>query len=166
MGPRRPRTDEDRTSPLLPHYAYETDALPRHGLDEALRLASVANRTARRVDAGGHGRVGHDASTPDCGKQIVPAHQTLAVSNQVLKEIEHLGLKSHGVAAVGQLATVRVKSIVIKKITHSRFRWEAQGSLFMVARSWVAKKQAGDKEKEALLKAQPQLSRYLLTTDR
>ena len=36
----------------------------------------------------------------------------------------------------------------------------------MVARSRVAKKQAGGKEKEALLKAQPQPCGYLLTTDR
>ena len=49
------------------------------------------------------------------------------VPTDLLKEVEGLGLKSHGVAAVGQFATVGVKSIVVEEIAHSRFRWEAAG---------------------------------------
>jgi hypothetical protein len=163
VGRRRIRTDvlsEDRSSFLLLHCGYEADALPRHGLDEPLRLASVADRTARRVDAGRHGRVGNDSSTPDCSKQIIPADHTLAVSNQVFEEIEGLGLKTHGVTAVAQFATVRVKSIIIKEITHSRFQEAVtvHGSTLL-----GNKKQAGGKEKQALLKVQPQPCGYALT---
>ena len=139
VGRRRARTDvlsEDPTSPLLPHRAHETDALPRHRLDEALRFASVANRTARRVDAGRHGRVGNDASTPNCSKQIVPADHTLPVSNQVLEEIEGLRLEF---ARCGRRGTIRGGSC--QEHSHQKDSALAapdgrtQGSPLMLARS-------------------------------
>jgi hypothetical protein len=72
----------------------------------------------------------------------------------VLEEIEGLRLEPHDLAPTPQLAPVRVKSIVFEQKTHSQFRRGVAASAFKLTRLRAPKKQAGGKEKEALLKVQ------------
>src|SRR5213075_1914216 len=72
--------------------ADEAQALAGQRLDQALTLASVADRLARRIDAGEEGGFRDDASLPDRRHEIVLADHAVAMAYQVNEQVEDLRL--------------------------------------------------------------------------
>ena len=105
-----------RLALLLPHDADEAHALPWQSLDQALLLAAVPDRSCGCVDATGQRRFRNDAPVPDCGDQIILADHPLAISDQVLQEIEDLRLEPHAADPTAQLAPVRIETKIFEQI--------------------------------------------------
>ena len=70
---------------LLAHGADEAETFAQHGADQALLLAAVTDRMARRIHAGAQRRFRDNASTPDGREQIILADHVLAVAEQVFQ---------------------------------------------------------------------------------
>ena len=61
----------------------EPDALAGKGLDQALLLAVVTDRTASAIDAGRKRELRDNPSIPDRGDQFVAAYNALPVADQI-----------------------------------------------------------------------------------
>ena len=71
--------------------AHKPDALAQDGADQALLLAVVVERGAGCVDAAAQRRLGNDTSLPNAGNQVVLADNAVAVVDQILQQVKHLG---------------------------------------------------------------------------
>jgi hypothetical protein len=70
--------------------ANEAEALAWRSADQILRLAIVADRITRAVDAACERRFGHDAASPDGGEYVVFADDAMTVLDQINQQIEDL----------------------------------------------------------------------------
>ena len=96
--------------------------------DEALGLAVVAERLARRLHAAGQGRVGDDASVPDLLEQLIPGNEALAVFNEEGEEGEHLRLERADPSPGTQLDLGQVELELAEPVFHwdqGRTPWES-----------------------------------------
>src|SRR5207247_2274593 len=100
---------------LLADLADEADALARNRADEALLLAAVADRLARRVDSAGERRVRDDASAPHPRDEVVLADHAVAVLQEINQEVEDLRLQRHQRVGPPQLPAVYVKYLIRKE---------------------------------------------------
>src|SRR5437899_553706 len=65
--------------------------VPQQYLDQALRLATVADRDPSRIDAAGQRGVGDDPAQPDSGNQVLLADDLVAPADQMHQEVEDFG---------------------------------------------------------------------------
>jgi hypothetical protein len=84
------------------------------GANQALLLASVADRPTRSIDPAGKRRFRHSSATPDRGQQVVLAHYTFAVINQKQEKIENLRFDSLQAPSSAQLPPMSVNGIVFE----------------------------------------------------
>jgi hypothetical protein len=84
------------------------------GANQALLLASVADRSTRSIDPAGKRRFGHSSATPDRGQQVVLAHYTFAVIDQKQEKIENLRFDSQQPPSSAQLPPMSVNGIVFE----------------------------------------------------
>jgi hypothetical protein len=70
--------------------ATRSETFSRQCFDQPLLLAAVADRPARRIDAGSHRRIRHDTPIPDGVDQVVLADDAVPIADQVGEQIEHL----------------------------------------------------------------------------
>src|SRR5262249_44142132 len=87
-------------------------ALPGDGLDQTLLLATVPDGAPSCIDPGGQGRVGNDPPVPDGGNQVVLADDSLAISDQIIQEVEDPRRNANELGSATQLAPVRVQHII------------------------------------------------------
>jgi hypothetical protein len=99
---------------LLAHFTDEPHAFSRQRFDKTLRVATIANRRPRRIDAGAQRRFRNNAPIPKGREQIILAEDALALLNQMDQEIEDLGLKGNQIASPAQLTPVRVNNAFFK----------------------------------------------------
>jgi hypothetical protein len=99
---------------VLADFANKTDAFTRQCPDQSLLVAGIPDRAPRRVDSVEQRGLRNNASMPDRGQQIILADDTVAVPDQVNKEIEDLGLDSHKGRSPAQFAAIRVECTVLE----------------------------------------------------
>ena len=87
----------DETKPTLVQRANET-----------LVIAAVAERAPGRADARAQRRLRDDASLPNRLEELVLAHDSIAVADEVNKEVEHLRLDVNDRAGVPHLLSCEV----------------------------------------------------------
>jgi hypothetical protein len=92
------------------------------GADQALILAGVADGAPRRADPRAERRLRDDTSLPDGVDQLVLAHHSSAVPDQVEQEVENLRLDGNDPIASAQLMPPEVDLAVA----------EAQGHLVLL----------------------------------
>src|ERR1700742_2125069 len=84
----------------LPYFADKADALAWQGLDQALFVSAVADRLAHGVDAGRERGFRNNPAVPDLVDELVPAHDVIAVTDEVQQQVEGLRLhRNSGCAA-------------------------------------------------------------------
>jgi len=92
------------------HLRHEAKSLAVKRLDEALRLAVIAQGLSRRLDPAGDGRIGDDASVPHLLDDLVPGDQPLAVLDQVEQYPKRFVRKMNRLASrTAQAAFVRIE---------------------------------------------------------
>lgn len=101
---------------LHANHTDKADALARQGSNKALRLPAIANRGANRIYPGAQCRFRYVASVPDSREQIISANDSLAVLDQIDKEIKDLRLQMDFSGAAAKFTPVRVESQVIETI--------------------------------------------------
>jgi hypothetical protein len=100
------------------HVSDKAETLARQGADQALCLAGVANRCARRVYPARQGRFRDDPSTPDRVQQVVLGDDVLAIANQKDQQVEDLRFHCDRFAASPQFAERHVKHVIGKAKLH------------------------------------------------
>jgi hypothetical protein len=103
---------------LLPDRAHKTNAFADCRADEPLLFAAVLDHAARGVDAAGERRLRHDASAPYRSEQIVSAHQSIAIADQKLQQIEYLRLHRQQRGSSAQLAPIGVENVSFEQEPH------------------------------------------------
>src|SRR5262249_55273396 len=113
---RRYRNAVNRRGPLfcLPYGSDEAETPAMDGANQALLLASVADRPTRSIDPAGKRRFRHSSATPDRGQQVVLAHYTFAVINQKQEKIENLRFDSLQAPSSPQPPPMSVNGIVFE----------------------------------------------------
>src|SRR6266478_8121236 len=76
--------------------------------NEALVIAAVAERAPGRADARAQRRLRDDASLPNRLEELVLAHDSIAVADEVNKEVEHLRLDVNDRAGAPHLLSCEV----------------------------------------------------------
>ena len=99
---------------------HEAVPLAVERLDEALRLAVVAERLPRRLDATRDRGVGHDATVPDLLDDLVFRDEPLAVGDEQREQGKHLRLEAQHLAAGPQLDGGQVQLEATEPIDHRR----------------------------------------------
>ena len=94
------------------------ESLARHGLDDTLLLAAIADRLSRRADAGRDRGIGHDAAIPDRGDELVVTDNPGAMLGQVNEQIEYLGLDIDFLAAARQYPGFGIDDAIVKLKFH------------------------------------------------
>ena len=87
----------DKTKPTLMQRANET-----------LVVAAIAERAPGRADARAQRRLRDDASLPNRLEELVLAHDSIAVADEVNKEVEHLRLDVNDRAGAPHLLSCEV----------------------------------------------------------
>src|SRR5262245_37259627 len=72
------------------------------GANETLVVAAVAERTPCGADSGSERRLRHHAALPNRVEQLVFADDSIAVANEVNKEVKHLRLDVNNAASTPQ----------------------------------------------------------------
>jgi hypothetical protein len=106
-------------------------ALARHRADQALRLARVADRAARRIDAIGDRRFRDDAAIPYCPQKLVLGDDPFRVLHKIGQQVKDLRLDHDRLGAAPQLAPRDIEDIIVKRQPHAvstTRRW-VRGSL-------------------------------------
>ena len=103
----------------FPHWSDETEALARQGLDEALFLAGIADRTPGDIQAGRQRRIGYDTPVPDGVDEVVLADDALPVADQVVEQVEYLWRDGDDVRPAMQLAPVSVECVLLEEIAQA-----------------------------------------------
>jgi hypothetical protein len=93
---------------------YEAEALAKHGVDEALLPAIVADRAPGRIDSGAQRRLGRQPPVPDRGEQFILADDMFPVADQILHDVEDLRPEQDRIGAVPQLAPVGIEGVTIE----------------------------------------------------
>jgi hypothetical protein len=75
------------------HGTDETDTLAREGPNQPLFVATVADRGSCGIDPAGNRGLRHDPPTPNRIQQVVLGDDVVAMANEVLQEVEDLGLQ-------------------------------------------------------------------------
>jgi hypothetical protein len=86
------------------------------GAKEALLLAAVADRIARRIDPRAQCRFRDDPPLPHRSQQIVLADDALAVADRVFEEVKNLRLEGDQRAAAAQLAPRGIQGEIFKGV--------------------------------------------------
>src|SRR4029079_14720658 len=102
--------------PFFPHNSNEADALARQRLNQALRLATVADRSPCRVDTCRQCGLRDDAAMPDGGDEVLLADDALAVFNHIREKVKDLGLERYQARSAMQLATISIQSIIFEPV--------------------------------------------------
>ena len=102
----------------MPNLADESEAPARNGAKSSLLLARVADRPARGTDPAGEGGLRHDAAAPNRLHQFVFADDTVAMPEQMNKDIEDLWFDVNRLAASMQLSAVWINFAVINDEDH------------------------------------------------
>jgi hypothetical protein len=93
----------------------------------ALRLATVADRRACRVDAAGKCGVRDRAAAPDGVEQLVAANYAIADADEQFQKVEYLRLDGDMILRTAQLASVGVEhevtEIIEKIVNHTGICW-------------------------------------------
>ena len=76
--------------------------------NESLVVAAVAECAPSSADAGAQRRLRDDASLPNRLEELVLAHDSIAVANEVNKEVEHLRLDVNDRAGAPHLLSCEV----------------------------------------------------------
>src|SRR5438552_15366127 len=100
------------------HGANKADAFAVRGAKEALLLAVVGDRVARRIDPRAQRRFGDDASVAHGSEQIVLADDALAVAHREFEEVEDLRLAGDPRPAAPQPAPRRTERDACKGAAH------------------------------------------------
>ena len=101
--------------------ADEAEAAPRHRPDPSLPRAVVADRRARRADAGADRRIGDDPAVPDGADQVVARHDPVALAQEEGQQVEDLRLDRARLSGGQKLAGFRHQCVVAEKIAHVLF---------------------------------------------
>jgi len=88
----------------------------RKRADHALRPPVIANRLADGVDSRRQRRIGDDPALPDGVEQLVLAHYTVTMPEQIEQDVENLGLELDLDASAAQLATAHIQCEFLKKV--------------------------------------------------
>jgi hypothetical protein len=99
---------------LFAHGTYEVEALAKHGVDEALLLAIVADCAPGRIDAGAQCRLRNQPPIPDRGEQVILADDVFPVADQIFQDVEDLRLERNQTGAVPQLAPLGIEEVSIE----------------------------------------------------
>src|SRR5215470_12751274 len=75
---------------ILPHLGDEAIALARHGTNEALLLAAVADDLTYRAYAAAESRLRNDTPAPHGRDEVVIGDDTITVANEVFQNVENL----------------------------------------------------------------------------
>jgi len=86
----------------------ETKPTPMQRANKTLTVAAVAERAPGRADAGAQRRLRDDASLPNRLEELVLAHDSIAVADEVNKEVEHLRLDVNDRAGAPHLLSCEV----------------------------------------------------------
>src|SRR5262249_60010375 len=116
----------DRFVPFA-HRADKADPFAVCSANEALLLAAVADRAARRVDPRAQGRFRDDPPVPHGGEKIVLGNDAVAVADRVLEKVEDLRLERDQRTTTPQLASRRIQREIFKRVEqmyYSARRWE------------------------------------------
>jgi hypothetical protein len=84
-------------------------------LDQPLVFAVIADCDSGRVDAARQGGFREDLPVPNGREQVVPTHHPVAVSQQILQQVEDLRLDRAQLTAAAQLAPVGVDREIIAR---------------------------------------------------
>ena len=87
---------------------HETKPTLMQRANETLVVAAVAERAPGRADARAQCRLRDDASLPNRLEELVLAHDSIAVANEVNKEVEHLRLDVNDRAGAPHLLSCEV----------------------------------------------------------
>src|SRR6266853_1719678 len=101
---------------LLAYVRDEADPLAGKRLDRPLLGPAVANRGSGGIDAGHQRRFGDDPPSPDTRDQVVLADNALSIADQVLQEIENLGLEGNCVGSATEFASFRVEDAIVEEV--------------------------------------------------
>src|SRR5262249_32075575 len=85
-------------------------------LDQALLFAIVADRGAGRVHAAAERRFRDNATVPDGGEHVVPAHHAVPRLDEKLEQVEDLRLDSHELVAAAQFAPLDIHHEIVEMI--------------------------------------------------
>jgi len=83
-----------------------------------LCLAIVAERSARRIYAGGERRIQHDPSAPYRLQQVVLADDRIPLLHQIEEEVEDLRFDGDRLGAAPQLAPLVIEHVIAKREEH------------------------------------------------
>src|SRR5262252_2159921 len=95
--------------------ADKAHTLAGNGADHFLNVSIVTNRFACGIDPACQGRIRYDAAAPDRCDQVVLAHDTVSVLDQVDQQVEHLRLQSNQQRATPKLSSIHVKYMIFKE---------------------------------------------------
>ena len=95
--------------------ADKANAAARHGADEPLRLAGIADRATRRGDPVGDRGIRHDAAVPDRPQQLVAVDQPFGVLHEIEQDIEDLRLDSDWPRSTEQLTARDIKNVAVER---------------------------------------------------
>ncbi|MGB7259261.1 MAG: hypothetical protein WBD48_14390 [Pseudolabrys sp.] len=117
--PGRRERNRHRGDGFFPHLADEAKAPAVEGFDEPLFGAVVADGLTRGVDARAERRIRDDAPMPYRREDIVTAHDAVAISDEIVEEIENLRLDRLQKIAAAQLAPACIENAVLKSVDQS-----------------------------------------------
>ena len=117
------------TVQMLVHGTHETNAFPRNGPDQPLRLAAVADRAPGGVDAAVECRVRYDPAAPYQGHEMVSGDDVISMLQQMNQQVEYLWLHCNQVAVAAQLAKAGVQGAIVEVKSHVRRRVFSQETI-------------------------------------
>jgi hypothetical protein len=82
--------------------ADESESALMLGANEVLIVAAVAQRPPRSTDAGAERRLGDETTLPNCLDQLILAHDSVAMLDEVNDQIEDLRLDANNRAGSPQ----------------------------------------------------------------
>src|SRR6516164_7008420 len=100
---RRHRSRAPRPLPLS-DLSDEPKPLAGNGADQPPLRAAVPDRLPNRRNPAAEGRFRDDATSPDCGDEIVLADHAFAVSEQIVENVENLRLNCDETGSAPQFA--------------------------------------------------------------
>ncbi len=98
--------------------AQEPKPAPRHGLDQRLLLAAVAQGFPGRIDTGRDGGIGNGAAGPNHVDQFIPTDHPVGIRNQMAEDIKNLRLQWAHLVRDPELKQVRIQFECSEFIQH------------------------------------------------
>jgi hypothetical protein len=97
----------------------EPKTLARDRADQALRIAAIADRAARSIDAVGYRRIRHDAAVPNGAQQLVLADHAFRILHKINQQVEDLRFDRNRLGAAPQFAARGVEDVIVKRQSHA-----------------------------------------------